>query len=141
MCGVPQSLVIGPLLWNLVYDGLLNVDIEGNMAWSSTTMVAFANDVSVITTGRTIQILEEVTNRALEVVVNRMKDNDLELSVWKTEAIVLTNKRGYVKPSSMMKDFRIRPQEQLRYLGVELHRVLGFKRHIVMAAAKTQSTV
>lgn len=73
-CGVPQGSVIGPLLWNLIYDGLLNVDTEGNMERSSTTMVAFADDVAVITTGRTTVILEEVTNRALEVVADCMED-------------------------------------------------------------------
>lgn len=123
-----------------MYDGLLNVDTEGHTSRSSTTMVAFADDVAVITTGRTTQIMEEVTNRALEVVADWMDDNSLDLSVEKTEAIVLTNKRGFVKPNFKMKDFCIQPQEQLRYLGVELHRKLGFKRHIETAAAKAQST-
>lgn len=139
-CGVPQGSVIGPLLWNLMYNSLLEVDTEGNTAQSSTNMVAFADDVAIITTGRTTQLLEEVTNRALEKVAQWMEDNGLELSAKKTEAIILTSKRAYQLPSFTIKDFRIQPQEQLRYLGVELHRVLGFKKHLEMAAAKAQST-
>lgn len=74
-------------------------------------MVEFTDDVAVITTGRTTHILEEVTNRVLEVVPDWMEDNDLELSVQKTEAIVLTNKRGFLRLNFMMNEFCIQPQE------------------------------
>jgi len=123
-----------------MYDALLNVNTEGNTASSSTTMVAFADDVAVIATGRSTQILEETTDRALEVVAVWMDDNGLELTLKKTETIVLTSKRAYVKPNFTLKNFRLQPQEQVQYLGVELHRALGFKQHIETAAAKAQST-
>lgn len=114
--------------------------MEDNTARSSTTMVTFAEAVAVITTECTIQILDEVTNWALKIVADWMEDNGLELSVHKTEVIVLTNKRCYIKSSFIIKNVCIQSQEQLRYMGVELYRILGFKKHIVKAAAKIHST-
>jgi len=90
-----------------MYDTLLNVNTEGNTASSLTTMVAFADDVAVIATGHSTQILDETTDRALELVADWMDDNGLELSVKKTEAIVLTSKRAYVKANFTLKNFRL----------------------------------
>jgi len=68
-CGVPQWSVLGPLLWHLIYDDLLRVQTGGNVRnVSPSTLVAFANDVAVITTGRTPEILQAVTNNALDAV-------------------------------------------------------------------------
>jgi len=53
-CGVPQGSVLGVLMWNLMYDELLRVETGGNVnRMSSTELVAFADDVAVVSTGYT----------------------------------------------------------------------------------------
>jgi hypothetical protein len=41
--GLPQGSVVGPLLWNLVYDGLLN-----NFNNITVRTVAFADDLAIL---------------------------------------------------------------------------------------------
>lgn len=98
-CGVPQGSVLGPLLWNVMYDDLLRADFGESTRSSSSELVAFADDVAVVATGLTTPIIEKTMNTILERVANWMDANGLKLSIQKTEAIMQTSKRGYEKPT------------------------------------------
>jgi len=140
-CGAPQGSVLCPLLWNLMYDGLLRVDTGGNVdGMSSTSLVAFADDVAVVATGHTISILEEVTNNALAKVADWIESAGLTLSAGKTEAVMLTTKRGYKAPVFSVNGVPVEPSDNLKYLGVQLSRKLGFKHHIETAANRAGAT-
>jgi len=84
---VSQGSVLGPDLWNLMYDGLLSFELP-----SDTELIAFADDVAIICTAKVPNILEETLGKALQDVVTWMTNNDLELPLHKTEAIVFTNR-------------------------------------------------
>ncbi|CAI6375758.1 unnamed protein product [Macrosiphum euphorbiae] len=51
------------------------------------------------------------------------------------EAVILTTKRGYVLPQLRIQGVDVTIKENITYLGVELHRVLGFGAHIKTASA------
>jgi len=103
-----KLLVLGPLLWNMMYDDLLRVQTGGNQqSMSSSTLIAFVDDVAVITTGHTTRILQDVTNNALTAIADWMDTAELSLSVDKTETVILTNKRGYAMPEFRIRDTSI----------------------------------
>lgn len=58
----------------------------------------------------------------------------------KTEAVVLTNKKGYDRPSFELKGKEIIPTEQLKHKGVEMSRKLGFRAHFLAASARASKT-
>jgi hypothetical protein len=59
-CGVPQGSVLEPTLWNLLYDGILQIEMP-----LGTRLVAFADDLAVLTMGRTEADLVSTTEDAL----------------------------------------------------------------------------
>lgn len=133
-CGVPQGSVIGPALWNVFYDDLLDRDMPAGVQ-----MVAFADDVAIIGIARTGDQATELMNPALESVAEWMRDNGLRLAPSKTEAIVLTKKKVFTTPKLTVEGHPVTVRRHMRYLGVELDTRLSFTQHIASASKKATS--
>jgi len=56
--GVPQGSVVGPLLWNITFDTVLGTDLP-----NGAKLLGFADDTLVVTCAKTVNELEELTNR------------------------------------------------------------------------------
>lgn len=52
-CGVPQGSIIGPFLWNLFYNKVLE-----DVILEETVLVAYADDLAIITMAKTKDMLE-----------------------------------------------------------------------------------
>lgn len=64
-----------------MYDDLLMINInESVLGPFSCTLVGFSDDVAVVTTGQTTEILEAATNKALKAVNRWLANNSLTLS-------------------------------------------------------------
>lgn len=62
-CGVPQGSVIGPDLWNVLYDDLLRMELP-----TDVELIAFADDVPLVATASDSFLLEERLEVALQKV-------------------------------------------------------------------------
>ncbi|KRG00329.1 uncharacterized protein Dwil_GK27315 [Drosophila willistoni] len=79
----PQGSVIGPTLWNVMYDTVLRLDMP-----TDTRIVGFADDIAIVTVAKDIQQAEENTNAAVFRILEWMEANSLSIAAHKTEAVL-----------------------------------------------------
>lgn len=128
-CGVPQGSVLGPDLWNLFYDDLLRTPMPHGVA-----LIAFADDVAVISTALVPVLLEESLEEAFNLINGWMEGHGLQLAAEKTEALVITKRRVHNEIAVNCAGHRISSSQSLRYLGVQLDKKFGFWEHACITA-------
>ncbi|KAF0771014.1 Uncharacterized protein FWK35_00001319 [Aphis craccivora] len=74
-CGVPQGSVLGPALWNVAYDSLMRMDVLPGVK-----LIGFADDLAVVGTAVTGQLLEDLVNPVLLSIDDWMSRHGLELA-------------------------------------------------------------
>lgn len=86
--GVPQGFILGPLLWDLVYDELLK-ELQNIPRMSA---VAFVDDLALILDVLSQEEIGNRLSRAMSMITQRCADNGLTIEHGKIEAILLTGK-------------------------------------------------
>lgn len=66
--GVPQGSVLGPLLWNICYDGVLELEMP-----TGVMMVCYADDLAVVASARNAANLETVVAEAISRISTWME--------------------------------------------------------------------
>jgi len=74
-CGVLQGLVLGPTLWNVLYDGLLNKEVP-----EGVQLVGFADDLALVAVARTTPSLKTAVNATLKITEDWMEGHGLQLA-------------------------------------------------------------
>ncbi|KAI5701029.1 hypothetical protein M8J75_005366 [Diaphorina citri] len=123
--GVPQGSVVGATLWNLLYDGVLRLDLP-----EGVRLVAYADDLAILVTARKEDLLEDKANLTLSRISEWMDGKMLELAPEKTEAIVLSGRKNCRPLNITLLGQRVEFRRTLKYLGVLLDGSLTFLPHL-----------
>lgn len=120
--GCVQGSVCGPLLWNLILDELLEIDLP-----KECQIQAYADDVLLICSSKCTKTLEESTNSALEIISEWGKSVKLEFGPTKTKIIAFSNQALNCKIHT--NGTQLNFTDHIKYLGVIIDRQLKFIKH------------
>ena len=134
--GVPQGSVLGPTLWNILYDDLLRMELPRDV-----TLIGFADDIAMVVVDKIEEGVMEKANMGILMISNWMDKNCLRLAPEKTEAVLLTKRTKMAHVHFNIQGMEIAPKASVKYLGVWLDSKLTFSEHIRRTLVKVEKTV
>jgi hypothetical protein len=105
---------------------------------SHTKLVAFADDLAILTYRKTLSEAEAYANSDLAIIENWAWKNKMKFNTSKSKAMVIARKRS----QDEIKIFLNRSLEQvteMKYLGIHFDSRLSFNKHIEQIADKSRA--
>jgi Reverse transcriptase (RNA-dependent DNA polymerase) len=129
--GVPQGSIMGPVLWNIMYDAVLRLPLP-----EGVEIKGFADDLILKVFGDSKDQVEVRSMRAMGIVVPWLKENKLEVAHHKTEMVVVSNLKQPVTAQIEFNGCLTTSKRQVKYLGVMIDDRLNFNSHIDFVCEK-----
>jgi len=129
--GVPQGLVLGPLVWIMVYDKVLKVKKE-----EGCEVIGYADDTAVISVAATYEEAKLNACIQAERTIYEIRKLGLRVAVEKTEVCVFQGKKGKRPPKEdtlMMDGKEVKIGRKVKYLG---YWTLGWTLRITLSMCK-----
>lgn len=126
--GVPQGSILGPLLWNAMYDDVLRLPLP-----TGVKIVGFADDITLVVYGESMEEVELTAAHSISLVEEWMKSRKLGLARHKTEVVVVNNRKSEQRALISVGDCTIESKRSLRHLGVMIDDKLSFASHVEYA--------
>lgn len=86
--GVPQGTCFKPRLWNKGFDGILRISPPVGVE-----IQAYADDLAILVMGKK-EGLEYKINFTMDILIEWIRDKDMEVTLAKTEIILLIGRKN-----------------------------------------------
>ena len=123
--GVPQWLVLGPLLFLIYINDLRN-------AIYHSTVHLFADDTNLLYTNKSLKFIQKIMNKDLKSLCTWLRANKISLNASKTELIIFRDPRKKITYSMKIKinGKKLTPYSSVKYLGIYIDEHLNWNTHL-----------
>lgn len=126
VAGVPQGSVLGPVLWNIGYDSVLQ---EGSVP--GFRIECYADDILVLAAAEDVNTAVARANMQVGIVVNRIERLGLTVATHKTEAVCFPGRERLDRTLWLqVGNERMTVGRVMKYLGVMLDSRMSFRDHL-----------
>lgn len=129
--GAAQGSILGPDLWNISYDGILQMEMPEN-----TSLIGYADDIVAVIIARNTEEAQRRLNQVMIRVKSWLDTHGLSLATEKTEIVLLTRRQIPTIVEMEVGPQTITTKNAVKYLGMYLDTKLSYWQQIRHAAEK-----
>ena len=135
--GVPQGSVIGPLLYLLYVNSIIEEPTTVDK------MLMFADDTSLLFTSPTLIETQNIANQRINQISNQFADHSLLVNSSKTNYIIFKTPQSNINTNLdiLLNNIKLQQTEHTKFLGLVIDNNLNWRGHIQYLTKKISSAL